>query len=82
MITGKRFGPLDELGDIFRSKDTSFCGYSAPHPTEDRINIRLQTSGKPAHAVMKEGINTLISATDAMSDAFEAALQEHDSKQA
>ena len=42
--------------------------------------MRLQTTGKPAHAVMKDGIGTLIAATDAMSDAFEAALQEHDAK--
>lgn len=63
---------------LMRSKDTSFCGYSVPHPTESRINIRLQTTGKPAHEVMKEGIDTLAAAGDAMSAAFEAALDQFD----
>ncbi|KAK8472974.1 hypothetical protein PHAVU_001G016450 [Phaseolus vulgaris] len=24
----------------------SFCGYSIPHPSENRVNIRVQTTGK------------------------------------
>ena len=65
---------------LMRSKDTSFCGYSVPHPTESRINIRLQTTGKPAHDVMKEGIETLTAVGDAMSSSFEAALAKFDAE--
>ena len=27
------------------SPDVEFCGYSVPHPTENRINFRIQTKG-------------------------------------
>ena len=29
-----------------RSADTSFCGYSVPHPSEPKMHIRLQTHGE------------------------------------
>lgn len=28
------------------SPDVSFCGYSIPHPSEKRINLRIQTHGE------------------------------------
>ncbi|KAL1060633.1 hypothetical protein V6Z11_1Z082400 [Gossypium hirsutum] len=27
---------------------STFCGYSIPHPSEARVNIRVQTTGDPA----------------------------------
>lgn len=29
------------------SPQVTFCGYSIPHPTEDSVNIRVQTTGEP-----------------------------------
>lgn len=66
---------------LMRSKDTAFCGYSVPHPTESRINIRLQTTGRPAHEVMQEGISNLKAASDAMASAFDAALADFDASE-
>ena len=27
------------------SPDVSFCGYTVPHPSENKINLRVQTKG-------------------------------------
>jgi len=29
-----------------KSPEVEYCGYSIPHPSEDRLNIRIQTTGK------------------------------------
>lgn len=29
------------------SDDVEFCGYSAPHPSEPKIHLRIQMHGKP-----------------------------------
>lgn len=31
------------------SPQVTFCGYSIPHPTEDSVNIRVQTTGEPCN---------------------------------
>lgn len=40
---------------FFLNKDpnVSFCGYSMPHPSEEVVNLRVQTTGRvtPAQAV-------------------------------
>ena len=28
------------------SPDVEFCGYSIPHPSETKMNLRIQTYGK------------------------------------
>lgn len=46
--------PRDEdhtLGNALRhvlmeNKEVDFCGYSVPHPSEPKMNLRLQTTGK------------------------------------
>lgn len=30
----------------FYSRDVTFCGYSVPHPSESKINLRIQTNGE------------------------------------
>uniref|UniRef100_A0A383W506 DNA-directed RNA polymerase RBP11-like dimerisation domain-containing protein n=1 Tax=Tetradesmus obliquus TaxID=3088 RepID=A0A383W506_TETOB len=29
-----------------KNPQVTFCGYSIPHPTEDAVNIRVQTTGE------------------------------------
>ncbi|GMM48526.1 DNA-directed RNA polymerase core subunit [Pichia kluyveri] len=31
---------------IMKNEDVEFCGYSIPHPSENKLNIRIQTYGK------------------------------------
>ncbi|XP_062157782.1 uncharacterized protein LOC133865397 [Alnus glutinosa] len=37
-----------------------FCGYSIPHPSENRVNIRVQTTGAPAQEVLKDTCQDLM----------------------
>uniref|UniRef100_A0A0D6R8P0 DNA-directed RNA polymerases I and III subunit RPAC2 n=1 Tax=Araucaria cunninghamii TaxID=56994 RepID=A0A0D6R8P0_ARACU len=37
-----------------------FCGYSVPHPSENRINMRIQTTGAPAKDVLKDALQDLM----------------------
>ena len=36
--------------------ETSFVGYSVPHPAEPKMNLRLQTVGPPATQVLHEAL--------------------------
>lgn len=36
------------------SPHVEFCGFSAPHPSEDLINIRIQTTGVAINAIVLE----------------------------
>lgn len=38
--------PLSSLKLNFLSPDVEFCAYSIPHPSEPKMNIRIQTYGK------------------------------------
>ena len=55
-----------------RSKDTDFCGYSVPHPSEPLMNVRLQTTGRPANAVMDDGLAQLSSICDSLTAQLDA----------
>lgn len=37
-----------------------FCGYSIPHPSDARVNIRVQTTGDPASEVLKDACQDLM----------------------
>ncbi|KAE9590259.1 hypothetical protein Lal_00028075 [Lupinus albus] len=38
----------------------TFVGYSIPHPSDNRVNIRVQTTGDPAREVLKDGSQELM----------------------
>ncbi|CAI0392971.1 unnamed protein product [Linum tenue] len=42
------------------SPRVSVCGYSIPHPSDARVNIRIQTTGDPAREVLKDGCQNLM----------------------
>ncbi|KAK8299138.1 hypothetical protein V6Z11_D05G303200 [Gossypium hirsutum] len=43
-----------------KSPRVTFCGYSIPHPSEARVNIRVQTTGDPAREVLKDACQNLM----------------------
>jgi hypothetical protein len=58
----------DQLGDecscaknsILKSPDVEFCGYSIPHPSEPKMNVRIQTYGSclvPTPALHSSALN-------------------------
>ncbi|KAL6658658.1 hypothetical protein ACP70R_001624 [Stipagrostis hirtigluma subsp. patula] len=38
----------------------AFCGYSIPHPADNKVNIRVQTTGDPARDVLKDALQNLV----------------------
>mmetsp|Transcript_20427 Transcript_20427/g.28298 ORF Transcript_20427/g.28298 Transcript_20427/m.28298 type:complete len:117 (-) Transcript_20427:69-419(-) len=55
---------------------TELCGYSVPHPSEDLVNVRVQTNGDvPAAQVFREGVADLCAICDIISDNYDAELE-------
>ncbi|BBN18289.1 DNA-directed RNA polymerases I and III subunit RPAC2 [Marchantia polymorpha subsp. ruderalis] len=70
------------LGNALRyvlNKDprVSFVGYSIPHPSEERVNLRLQTTGLPARDVLKDGLQDMMALNDHVRVTFEKAVDDY-----
>ena len=46
-----------------------------PHPSEAKVNVRLQTTGQPATAVFKAGLETLVEVATHIGRVFDAAVE-------
>lgn len=58
-----------------------FCGYSVPHPSEDKINFRIQTNRTcSAEDALRTGLDNLKAATRVVLDKFDKAVTDHKSK--
>ena len=73
------------LGNILRymlmkDPNTLFCGYSIPHPSEDIMNIRLQTKEKGTNEVMENAMNRIDEISDILSNKFKKALNDFDNQ--
>jgi len=53
-----------------KNKNTSFCGYTIPHPLENKMKLRIQTTEKPALKVVEESIDSLCSVLEVIMDKF------------
>lgn len=87
---GASYEILDEghtLGNVLRyiimkNPDVEFCAYSIPHPSENKMNLRIQTF-PPAKATdaLTKGLKDLEDACDVMTEKFIAARDEFMSRQ-
>ncbi|KAA0150201.1 hypothetical protein FNF29_05441 [Cafeteria roenbergensis] len=59
---------------MMRESQTSFCGYSMPHPSETRVQMRVQTRGEPAVEVTGRALGKLATAADTIRERFTAAV--------
>lgn len=45
---------------MYFSPEVTFCGYTVPHPMEQKIHFRIQcTAGKPAAEILRKGLKDL-----------------------
>ncbi|KAI0511498.1 hypothetical protein KFK09_012128 [Dendrobium nobile] len=58
-----------------------FCGYSIPHPSENKVNIRVQTTGDSAKDVLKESFQDLIFLCQHVRSTFEKSVADFKSTQ-
>lgn len=61
-----------------KNPDVEFCGYSIPHPSEELLNIRIQTYGNiTAVEALQKGLDDLADLCDAVTEKFEERLTEY-----
>lgn len=62
---------------IMKNPEVEFCGYSIPHPSENLLNIRIQTYGDiTAVEALKKGLADLMDMCDAVEDKFTQRIRE------
>lgn len=59
----------------FYSEDVQFCGYTVPHPAEDKMHFRIQTQETPALEVLKRGLADLEKVCDHTINLFESEVK-------
>jgi DNA-directed RNA polymerase subunit L len=60
---------------LAKNPNTSFVGYSVPHPSNPVMHLRLQTHKQPATAVLEQGLTNLVKICDEISVVFDKAIQ-------
>lgn len=61
---------------FYFSPDVTFCGYTIPHPSEDKINFRIQTSGPKAIDILRRGLTDLQEHCSLIMDNFSQEVAE------
>ncbi|KAL4999053.1 DNA-directed RNA polymerase I and III 14 KDA polypeptide [Aspergillus recurvatus] len=68
---------------IMKNPEVEFCGYTIPHPSESKMNIRIQTyDSTTAVEALEKGLDTLMDLCDVVTDKFTAARDEFSAEQA
>mmetsp|Transcript_14761 Transcript_14761/g.25706 ORF Transcript_14761/g.25706 Transcript_14761/m.25706 type:complete len:105 (-) Transcript_14761:1336-1650(-) len=63
-----------------KNPNVSFCGYSMPHPSEEVVNIRVQTTGDvPAARALRTACEELKEVTQHIKSEFLAELERFES---
>jgi len=62
---------------IMKNPDVEFCGYSIPHPSETKMNLRIQTyDNVSVYQVLDKGLEDLMNMCDVVTDKFTASREE------
>ena len=63
---------------VMKDARVEFCGYSVPHPSEDKINFRIQTDTTcSAEDALRTGLDNPQQATEVVLKKFEKAMAKH-----
>jgi len=68
------------LGNLLRTvlsghSDVEFVGYSIPHPSESKMNLRLQTITHDTNDVLNEGLRTVQNLVKTLRASFVEAVK-------
>ncbi|KAI8940624.1 RNA polymerase subunit AC19 [Plenodomus lindquistii] len=59
---------------IMKNPDVEFCGYSIPHPSEAKMNLRIQTyDNVSVYTVLEKGLDDLMAMCDVVEEKFTIA---------
>ncbi|XP_030044393.1 DNA-directed RNA polymerases I and III subunit RPAC2-like [Microcaecilia unicolor] len=63
---------------IMKNPEVEFCGYSITHPSESKINFRIQTrGGLPAVEPFRRGLTELMDVCQHVLNTFETSIKEY-----
>ncbi|XP_060688214.1 DNA-directed RNA polymerases I and III subunit RPAC2 [Hemiscyllium ocellatum] len=63
---------------IMKNPEVEFCGYSITHPSESKINFRIQTRGGiPSVEPLRKGLNELMTVCQHVLNTFEVSIKEY-----
>ncbi|KAJ3413796.1 RNA polymerase subunit AC19 [Chytridiales sp. JEL 0842] len=61
---------------LMKNPDVSFCGYSLPHPSEYKINLRIQTNGEiTAAQALNKALDDLVDLCQHIRTSFKDKLE-------
>ncbi|CXI54508.1 DNA-directed RNA polymerases I and III subunit RPAC2, putative [Plasmodium berghei] len=60
---------------LLQKEGIEFAGYTVPHPTQAEINLRIQTTGKPAINILKDSLDDLSNICTILLEKFKNALE-------
>ncbi|CAO3703607.1 unnamed protein product [Rhizopus stolonifer] len=64
---------------INKNRNVDFCGYSIPHPSEAKMNVRIQTTDKTTSVdALKSGLQNLLDMVAHVRDAYAEDLQKQE----
>nr|SVE74595.1 EOG090X0LBP [Daphnia barbata] len=66
---------------ILKNPDVIFCGYTIPHPSENKLHLRIETRVLTAVDALREGLEQLQSLSDHVLETFETAVADFKTKQ-
>jgi DNA-directed RNA polymerase I and III subunit RPAC2 len=65
---------------IMKNANIIFCGYTIPHPSENKVNFKIQTNKKvTALDVLEKGLNDLNQVCDHVMETFKRAVDNFES---
>lgn len=65
------FNTINQVIVYCCSPDVIFCGYTIPHPSENKLHLRIETREMSAVDVLREGLEQLKSLSDHILQTFE-----------
>nr|SVE76797.1 EOG090X0LBP [Daphnia longispina] len=66
---------------ILKNSDVIFCGYTIPHPSENKLHLRIETKNIHAVDALREGLEQLQNLSDHILKTFEGAVNEYKQNQ-
>jgi len=66
---------------VNKNPDVEFCGYTIPHPSETKMNIRIQTwedTKTTAADALRKGLQDMIEACEVISEKFRSTRDDFD----
>lgn len=61
---------------IMKNQNTSFCGYTVPHPLENKMKMRIQTHNDKPIETVNESLDNLLRVAEIIMKKFDISLSQ------